>query len=975
LLDTREHARLYRQAGLSVIPILGDTSKAPAVTWKPHQSRFATDAELERWYAEESTFGIAIVCGKISGNLELLDFDRDAEIIFPAWCFLVESEAPDLLGRLNVVKTPRPGFHVRYRCQEVVIPGNTKLAQDPNLPADDRTFIETRGEGGYGLAPGSPARCHETGRLYEHHSGPDLEHLETITAAEREILWRAARSFDRSCQEPSGETSATKGNRELLPGEDFSRRGPDWAEILAPHGWVMTRQVGASRYWRRPGKGRGWSATTGVCSSSHGWELLAVFSSNAAPFEGPAGGKPCSCYSRFAAFALLNHGGDFRAAARALAEQGYGERRTSPGGAALTVPENPPDYLVDRAGDFKLLIAKQRTKWRVVITRGEDVLGVGVANLADVKDRRSLIRSLQNVTPEEVEALTTVLVQRSVSIERDWAEHERRAAERRQCHHQEQAEQMAAEAEERRRQWLQEVEAASRGVLADPALLYRVGEALRGRGLVGERENGLLLYLCVLSQITGEPISAAVKGDSSGGKSHLVKAVLEVVPDQAHIDLTSMSEKALIYDEREYAHRTVVIYEAHGEGGEFSSYLIRTLISEGQIRHLTVESTPLGLVGREIIKQGPTNFITTTTLPEMHAENETRIWTLLVDDSPSITSGVLAMQANRARGAFQAGPVDDLHATFTWLQSVGAKEAVIPFADTLAQAMPDRPLRLRRDFPRLLQLIKVCALLHQRQRQRDVAGRVIADLADYAMIRELVVPIFLRAVAGVTEKTMELVEALQRVLDDKARKGGDRDKARASYSDLVGWTGKPKHYVSRWLRPALQIGLVDNENAGENGRAAALKMGKFSPEEGGDVLPAVEDLARQLNAAPRWVSPISGQEVALHRCNSDCNGMKLTQAPSEEEVMAVQGSTVAPLQGGGGGLCAPQPDGAVCDGAQLPPSPPCNDATVDHLAGASLSDSKASDNNIPLQSELQRCATPPGDLPAGGEVIREDAGP
>src|SRR5262249_57863482 len=105
----------------------------------------------------------------------------------------------------------------------------------------------------------------------------------------------------------------------------------------------------------------------------------------------------------------------------------------------------------------------------------------------------------------------------------------------------------------------------------------------------------VLLYLCVLWQITAEPISAAVKGDSSGGKSFLVNSVLEVVPGEAHIDITSMSERALIYDQREYKHETVVIFEAHGQGGELASYLVRTLISEGQIRHQTVESTPLGL--------------------------------------------------------------------------------------------------------------------------------------------------------------------------------------------------------------------------------------------------------------------------------------------------------------------------------------------------------------------------------------------
>jgi hypothetical protein len=319
--STRERARLYRQAGLSIIPILGDGSKAPAVSrWKPYQERFPSDLELDLWFPDETTNGIAIVSGKASGNAELLDFDRDAATIYPAWRWLVEAEAPGLLERLTIIKTPRPGFHVRYRCSEVDIPGNTKLAVDPALPKKDQVFIETRGEGGYALAPGSPACCHDSGRLYEHIDGPALESMETITAAERDILWRAAQSFDRST--PAAEKTATAENGELLPGDDYNQRGPDWSELLEPAGWRMARQLGAACYWCRPNKDRGWSATTGVCRSKRGFELFYVFSSNAAPFElGKA-------YSKFAVLALLSHNGDFKAAARALAKQGYGKGKS-----------------------------------------------------------------------------------------------------------------------------------------------------------------------------------------------------------------------------------------------------------------------------------------------------------------------------------------------------------------------------------------------------------------------------------------------------------------------------------------------------------------------------------------------------------------------------------------------------------------------------------------------------------------------
>jgi len=82
-----------------------------------------------------------------------------------------------------------------------------------------------------------------------------------------------------------------------------------WREILLPHGWTFAGSKGDVGYWRRPGKLRdGISATTNAL----GTDRLHVFSSNAAPFD------PDMSYSKFGAFALLEHGGDFTAAARAL---------------------------------------------------------------------------------------------------------------------------------------------------------------------------------------------------------------------------------------------------------------------------------------------------------------------------------------------------------------------------------------------------------------------------------------------------------------------------------------------------------------------------------------------------------------------------------------------------------------------------------------------------------------------------------
>jgi hypothetical protein len=377
---TLRAATTYRGVGLSFTPVKRDGSKVPGGAllpvktdphgepilddhgrpergWEPLQARLPTEDEVLSWYARKDPPGIGLINGKVSGNLELLDFDKDADANFPHWCELVEAECPGLAARLTVVRTPRrpAGYHVRYRCPGVEIPGNTKLAEesatDPGTGKPTKVvLIETRGEGGYGLAPGSPAECHEERRAYEHLSGPKLSQVQPVTAAERELLWRCARSFNRV--PPGGSSSRRKdlgGNGRLLPGEEFDVRGPDWLEILA--GWSEVRRSGSARYLRRPGKdGPGWSATAGACKGPNGEELLYVFSSNADPFEAN------KAYGKFRAYALLHHADDFSAAARELGRQGYGDQKQqrtasagptpAPEGSGPKGPEPWPDLIL-----------------------------------------------------------------------------------------------------------------------------------------------------------------------------------------------------------------------------------------------------------------------------------------------------------------------------------------------------------------------------------------------------------------------------------------------------------------------------------------------------------------------------------------------------------------------------------------------------------------------------------------------------
>jgi len=305
------HASRLTQSGLSVIPIKPDGTKAPdLLTWKPFQGEIADSSTLENWF-ESGTNGLAVIGGEVSGGLEIIDFD-DPETARSFGELIRKAGRNQLVERLPLVGTPTGGFHLYYRCQSKV-EGNQKLAQ--KIGPDDKPVvqIETRGEGGYVLAPGSPAKCHELEKPYELKRG-DLANIPIITIDEREFLLNTARSLNEyvkpTKQAPTTFPSIGEGDR---PGDRFNATAT-WREVLEPHGWTAAGHQGETTHWRRPGKKQGASATT----NHNGNDLFYCFSSNGSPFE------PDTGYEKFTAYTLLNHGGDFEEATLGLVRQGYG---------------------------------------------------------------------------------------------------------------------------------------------------------------------------------------------------------------------------------------------------------------------------------------------------------------------------------------------------------------------------------------------------------------------------------------------------------------------------------------------------------------------------------------------------------------------------------------------------------------------------------------------------------------------------
>jgi hypothetical protein len=360
-------------------------------------------------------------------------------------------------------------------------------------------------------------------------------------------------------------------------------------------------------------------------------------------------------------------------------------------------------------------------------------------------------------------------------------------------------------------------------------ILAEFDRALSTVGLVGERRTAKLIYLAVTSRLLDRPVSVAVKGPSSGGKSFTVESVIEFFPAEAFYALTAMSDRALAYSTEPLKHRFLVIYEAAGMSSDFATYLIRSLLSEGRLRYETVEKTRDGLQPKLIEREGPTGLIVTTTSLRLHPENETRMLSITVSDTREQTMAVFLALAN---GSTQPSDLSQWHALQSWLAASMCNVA-IPYAFALAEMVPPVAVRLRRDFKTILTLIRAHALLHQASRRKDADGRVVAEIADYAAVRELVADL----VAEGTEVSVkaELRETVKAVADLLADGRDDVKQA-----DIKKALKLDKSAVSRRVAACLEVGLLRNLED-RKGRPARLVLGEPLPVEV-ELLPKPEGL-------------------------------------------------------------------------------------------------------------------------------------
>jgi hypothetical protein len=181
--------------------------------------------------------------------------------------------------------------------------------------------------------------------------------------------------------------------------------------------------------------------------------------------------------------------------------------------------------------------------------------------------------------------------------------------------------------------------------LKAPNLIERLQTDLAALGVVGEADNLLAAYLAAVSRQLDAPLALLIQSASAAGKSALMDAVLNLIPEEQRLRYSAMTGQSLYYlGETNLQHKILAIAEE--EGVRQAAYALKLLQSDGE---LTIASTGKDeasgeLTTRQYTVKGPVMLMLTTTAIDIDEELLNRCLVLSIDESREQTEAIHARQ-------------------------------------------------------------------------------------------------------------------------------------------------------------------------------------------------------------------------------------------------------------------------------------------------------------------------------------------
>ncbi len=365
-------------------------------------------------------------------------------------------------------------------------------------------------------------------------------------------------------------------------------------------------------------------------------------------------------------------------------------------------------------------------------------------------------------------------------------------------------------------------------LLRDPDVLNRILLDFERCGVVGEETNKLVGYLAAGSRKLERPLAVMIQSTSAAGKSSLMEAVLNLMPETERVQFSAMTGQSLFYmGETNLKHKILAIAEE--EGASQASYALKLLQSEGEITIASTgkDDTTGNLVTREYKVEGPVMLFLTTTAIDIDEELLNRCVVLTVNESREQTKLIHAAQRQRRTLAGLQSKLekDHLITLHRNAQKLLKPLAVInPYADRLT--FLDDKTRTRRDHEKYLTLIDSIALLHQYQREvkpihngDKMLDYIEVQLSDIETANRLAHEVLGRTLDELAPQTRKLLALIQRMVGEAcARERVEQKDYRFSRRDIRAYTSWSDNQLKVHCRrlEELEYLLVHRGSRGKN---------------------------------------------------------------------------------------------------------------------------------------------------------------
>jgi predicted transcriptional regulator len=317
-------------------------------------------------------------------------------------------------------------------------------------------------------------------------------------------------------------------------------------------------------------------------------------------------------------------------------------------------------------------------------------------------------------------------------------------------------------------------------LLADTMLLDYVAQFGRRR-LIGEDNTLLTNFVVVCSGQTKYPISSILSGFSGSGKNESIRAIKPLIPNEWLFEFTTSTPEAVKYIPEEFA-GTLVIYEIAGMESKTGTLGLRS-VGEGEsietIFPMRDEETGKMMLGRH--KTNARNFITTESDIDIHADLYRRVLKISLNHSDVLTKRVLAKKLRDAmlpEGLRKKLGLNELNIPYTEKDFQNAlrlidwnvEVVVFPPASLLQleklAIKKEQKVALRSQIERILNFIRVLAIIHQMQRiiiedKEDGSKFVVASAEDFERAMKILAPSIIETVSRLEKRQNEALELIE----------------------------------------------------------------------------------------------------------------------------------------------------------------------------------------------------------------------